>query len=196
MKAWTNSKQYLPDANINPPTADQYQAFISNAGPGGGITSNTELAMFLAEIMWESGGLIYKSELACKTNNCAGSYDNGKGAPGKYYYGRGYMQLTWEYNYADASKDLYGDDRLFQNPDQVATSEDAAWGVSYWFWKSRVKPKLNGTYNFGLATDAINGGLECRGADPTKAKKRYQIYVEILKVFEPSATPIEAGCYN
>ena len=196
IKAWTNGKQYLPDANISTPTADQYKAFIDNAASKGGITSKTELAMFLAEIMWESGGLIYKSELACSTNNCAGSYQDSTGLSGKYYYGRGYIQLTWGANYKAASLALFNDDRLLQNPEQVSTNEEYAWDVSFWFWKTNVKPTLNNSYNFGLATKAINGALECSGSGTDKAKKRYQIYVEILKVFEPSATPVESGCYN
>lgn len=196
INAWTQGKQYLPDGNIPTPTAAQYNAFIQNAGPMGGITSKTELAMFLSEIMWESGGLYYKSELACQTNNCSGQYVDAVGLPGKYYYGRGYIQLTWGANYKDASNDLFKDDRLLQNPDTVATNEDYAWGVSLWYWKSKVKPGLAGTFNFGLATKAINGALECSGSNTDKAKKRYQIYTAVLKVFEPSATPIEAGCYN
>ena len=196
IKAWTNGKQFLPDPNIPAPNTDQYNAFINNASSKGGITTKTELAMFLAEIMWESGGLYYKAELACKTNNCAGSYQDSTGIPGKYYYGRGYIQLTWGANYKAASTALYGDDRILQNPDQVATDENSAWGVSFWFWKTNVKPALKNTFNFGLATNAINGALECKGSATDKAKKRFQIYTAILKVFEPSATPIETGCYN
>lgn len=196
IKAWTNGKQYLPDPNISQPTADQYKAFINNAASKGGITTKTELAMFLAEIMWESGGLVYKSELACKDNNCSGSYQDSTGISGKYYYGRGYIQLTWGANYKAASLALFNDDRLLQNPDQVATTEEYAWDVSFWFWKTNVKPTLNNTFKFGLATKAINGALECSGSSTDKAKKRYQIYTEILKVFEPSATPVESGCYN
>jgi chitinase len=195
IKAWTNSKQYF-DANISTPTDAQYNAFINNAASKGGIESKTELAMFLAEIMWESGGLVYKAELACKDNNCAGSYQDSTGISGKYYYGRGYIQLTWGANYKAASTALFNDDRLLQNPEQVATNEDYAWDVSFWFWKVNVKPTLKGTNNFGLATKAINGALECSGGVNDKAQKRYKIYVEILKVFEPSATPIESGCYN
>lgn len=196
MAAWTNGKQYLPDPNIPAPTTDQYNAFINNASSKGGIASKTELAMFLAEIMWESGGLYYKSELACQQNNCAGSYQDSVGIPGKYYYGRGYIQLTWGANYKAASNALYNNDDLLNNPDQVATNEDYAWGVSFWYWKANVKPALNNTYDFGLATKAINGALECSGSGTDIAKKRYQIYTEVLKVFEPSATPIESGCYN
>ena len=194
LKAWTNGKQYIPDPNISSPTQAQYNAFIKNAGPAGGITSKAELAMFFAEIMFESGGLIYKAEIACKDTGCPGSYTDSTGIPGKYYYG--YIQLTWGSNYKAASMNLFQDDRLLQDPDQVATNEDYAWGVSFWFWKTIVKPALQGTLKFGLATNAINGALECRGTDPTKAKNRFKVYTEVLKVFDPASTPIEAGCYN
>ena len=49
-------------------------------------------------------------------------YQTPNDVPGQYYYGRGYMQLSWQYNYLAASKDLYGDDRLARNPDQVKSS--------------------------------------------------------------------------
>lgn len=197
--AWTNGKQHLPDANVSPPTDAQYQAFIGQAESAGGITTPMELAMFLAEIMWESGGLVYKSELACgasgATPNCPGSYQDATGLPGKYYFGRGYIQLSWGANYKAASQALFGDDRLLQDPDQVASNEDYAWAVSFWFWKANVKPALGDSDKFGLATKAINGALECGGYNE-KAHKRFLVYSEVLKVFDPSKTPTEAGCYN
>ena len=197
LAAWTAGKQYLPDSNIQQPTQAQYDAFIKEAGPAGGITSRMELAMFLAQIMWESGGLIYKSELACASNNCQGSYVDSVGLAGKYYYGRGYIQLTWGANYQKASLALYNDDRLLQNPDQVATDETVAWGVSFWYWKDMVKPSLGTSNHFGLSTKAINGSLECgSGPNTDRAKKRFQVYTEVLKVFDSSQTAVETGCYN
>ena len=47
------------------PTTEQYQNLVSQAGPKGGINSKQQLAMFLAEIMWESDGLRAKREYAC-----------------------------------------------------------------------------------------------------------------------------------
>lgn len=57
---------------------------------------------------------------------------------GKRYWGRGYIQLTWSYNYKAASLDLFNDDRLYTDPDQVATDDNIAWEVSFWFWKKNV----------------------------------------------------------
>lgn len=42
----------------------------------------------------------------------------GKAIDGKKYYGRGYVQLTWDYNYARATKEL-----MVQRPDLVADFE-------------------------------------------------------------------------
>lgn len=192
MSAW---KAAIPiiDPNAPTPTHDQFQAMVKNAGPNGGITSRQELAMFFAEIMHESGGLQYKKEL----NPPAGAY--GTGAPGKQYYGRGYIQLSWPDNYKKASAALFGEGNtsLYDDPDQVATNEDLAWGVSFYYWKAVVKPTIaSNPQAFGLATKAINGPLECNGGNTEIAKKRFKIYTAILKVWEPNMQPVETGCYN
>jgi hypothetical protein len=62
------------------PTTEQYQNLVTQAGPKGGINSKQQLAMFLAEIMWESDGLRAKREYACYPTlgpNC--QYNNGGG---------------------------------------------------------------------------------------------------------------------
>lgn len=44
------------------PSSEAYDAFNSHTDDGG-FSTKRELAMFLAEILWESGGLQYKSEI-------------------------------------------------------------------------------------------------------------------------------------
>jgi hypothetical protein len=39
------------------------------------------------------------------------------------------MQLTWDYNYKDASAYLYGDDRLLRNPDSVGEDPEVGWAT-------------------------------------------------------------------
>ncbi|KAJ2135976.1 hypothetical protein IW136_004076, partial [Coemansia sp. RSA 678] len=118
------------------PSDKQCTSFLAGM-PKGDISSAREAAMFLANILWESDGLRAKEEYDCKDlpDWCAQNYKTPEDAPGKTYWGRGYIQLTWHYNYEAASKGLFGDDRLVKTPDQVATDEDLAWGVSFWFWK-------------------------------------------------------------
>lgn len=53
------------------PSSGVYDAFNSYVNDGG-FSSKRELAMFLAEILWESGGLQFKSEM----NPPAGAYRN------------------------------------------------------------------------------------------------------------------------
>lgn len=37
----------------------------------------------------------------------------------KRYYGRGPLQLTWNYNYGQVSRAIFGDNRLLNDPDMV-----------------------------------------------------------------------------
>jgi len=176
------------------PTDGQYNAFINNYASAGGITSKLELAMFLTNIMWESGGLQYKSELACQNNNCAGSYRTSGDDPNLFYFGRGYIQLSWSYNYRAASQALYGDTRLVTNPGQVASDENVAWQTAFWFWKVNVRsdPRvLQG--QFGASINAINGGLECSPCQGN-CNNRIQIYSVVLKAFGITSAPNTSGC--
>ena len=83
------------------------------------------------------------------------------------YRGRGFIQLTGKSNYAQASKAIYGDDRLVQNPDLVNDPAVAA-EVSAWYMKkgkSAMAAKMGideknmsqGDANL-LATSQIAGG--------------------------------------
>ena len=98
-----------------------------------------EQAMFLAEVFHESGGLIKVEETACVGGNqCAKNYPSTIGVPGKSYHGRGFMQLTWDYNYRDASNGIGMDDQLLKEPERVSTDLNISGKTSVWFWKARV----------------------------------------------------------
>ncbi len=64
------------------------------------------------------------------------------------------------------------------------------------FWKANVGTVAVKNGMFGAATKAINGGIECSGGDSTTPKKRYAIYVNVLKAFGVNEAPQEGGCYN
>ena len=74
------------------PTDEQYRNLCAGAKPKGNLNTKQQLAMFLAQIAWESIGLVEKRELICIQSGCIGNY--GYGAPNQGYYGRGYMQLV------------------------------------------------------------------------------------------------------
>ncbi|KAJ2806608.1 hypothetical protein H4R20_001625 [Coemansia guatemalensis] len=180
------------------PSQEQCQSFLKGM-PNGEISSAREAAMFLSNIIWESDGLRAKEEYECKDKPdwCAQNYKTPEDVPGQTYWGRGYIQLSWHYNYEDASKGLYNDERLAKDASQVSKNEDVAWNVSFWYWKANVRSDSGvQAGNFGSSINKINGALECKGAAQDKAKKRYEIYKAVLKVFDPNETPKETGCYN
>lgn len=77
------------------PTSNQYYNVIRQAGPSGNVTTKTQLAMFLATILWESDGLRAVREYKCwptLSYNC--HYSTGIGSRGASYFGRGYIQLV------------------------------------------------------------------------------------------------------
>ena len=65
------------------------------------------------------------------------------------------------------------------------------------YWKANVAtvPAVK-SGQFGAATKAINGAIECSGDDSTIPKKRFEIYVATLTAFGVSEAPQEGGCYN
>ncbi|EDS42856.1 tartan [Culex quinquefasciatus] len=87
-------------------------------------TDRNEAAMFLAQVIHESGGFRYREEIGGQ----------------RQYYGRGYIQLTWDYNYRAASADLFGDDRLMRNLGVVSQTPQLSMAVSVWFWTKNVRP--------------------------------------------------------
>lgn len=174
--------------------------------------------MALAHFLHESDGLRAKREYRCISNGCPGDYRvPGCDAPGQNYFGRGYIQITWCYNYKAASRDLYNDDRLVYDPDKVAREESVAWETAFWFWK--VQLNIYTLYHFeslhfrfqinvhsrpgvsdgafGVTTKAINGALECDNyTGQSVARHRYEMYGKIRSAFGLSGPGKENGCYN
>ena len=63
-----------------------------------------------------------------------GKMGNTEPGDGWKYRGRGFIQLTGKDNYRSASKDIFGDDRLLQNPD-LANDPQIATQVTTWYMK-------------------------------------------------------------
>jgi len=129
-------------------------------------------------------------EQTCYPDICT-KYDSGASALGApadaHFYGRGMVQLSYPYNYANFSAAMFGDyTKLANTPDLVAQSADMVIGSGIWFVMTPQPPKpsmhdvLVGTYKpvkaaDGIATDSngsvtdkfaatvsiINGGIEC-----------------------------------
>ncbi|ETV85667.1 hypothetical protein H257_02278 [Aphanomyces astaci] len=159
-----------------------YPAF---ANTGNVDVDKREVAAFLGQIALESGYLQYVEEIN-KSTMCQASADY-PCAPGKQYFGRGPIQLSWNYNYKDfgiaAGKDLVA------NPDLVAQDPQLVWWSAYWFWNV---DKWNGNIHdvvgqpggFAYTTYIINGGLECgpNPANKESEKSRIANYIKFANL--------------
>lgn len=134
---------------------------------GSDIENKRELAAFLANIMHESHHLQAITEVDTRTHD---HYCNDtQGVPcakGKQYFGRGPIQLSWNFNYDLAGKALGLD--LLNDPDMVARVPAVAWKTALWYWmeipgsgpiSSHQAMKQN--KGFGETVRSINGALEC-----------------------------------
>ncbi|CAL5050248.1 unnamed protein product [Urochloa decumbens] len=210
-----------------------YDAFIAaaNAFPGFGTTGDIdtrkrEIAAFLAQTSHEttggwptapdgpySWGYCFKEEIngAAGPDYCQPS-TQWPCAAGKKYYGRGPMQLSWNYNYGQAGEALGLD--LLNNPDLVSTDTTISFDTAFWFWMTPQSPKpsshdvITGQWvptpgdiaagrlpGYGVITNIINGGLECgHGPDDRVADRIgfYKRYCDILGV--PYGDNLD--CYN
>ena len=76
--------------------------------------------------------------------------------PGKGYYGRGPIQLSWNYNYGPAGESI-GFDGL-NNPEAMANDVVVSFKTTFWFWMNNVHSVIG--QGFGATIRAING-KEC-----------------------------------
>jgi len=180
------------------PSQAQYDSYIAGLSHGL-ITTKQEAAMALTQFIHESDGLKAKREYRCENTGCPGDYETpGCDVAGQDYYGRGYIQLTWCFNYQPASQELFGSDILVQDPDMVARDEGTAWNTAFWFWKTNVhfQPGVQ-EGQFGASTRAINGVLECDSvAGQDIARLRFQMYLQVRGAFGLGGNADERGCYN
>lgn len=189
-----------------------------------------ELAAFLAHISKETTGgwqrpvgsgtigdhglwgLYFVHEVGYDSNS-SGAYSSPHNDfppnPNKSYYGRGPMQLSWNYNYGQLSKFLYNDASILLNqPEQLEQDGVLAFKSAIWFWMMPQWPKpschqimheiwepMPGEYTmpkmyqkgFAHTNNIINGGLECRQNSSASfidnvelRAELYQYYLEIL----------------
>lgn len=116
---------------------DVYPAFATT---GDTSTRKREASAFLANVAHETGQLVYVEEIA-KGEYCDNSPWFCPCAPGKRYFGRGPIQLSWNYNYCAASESIFGDREVLRtDPDRVAREPWLAWATALWFWSVRWQP--------------------------------------------------------
>jgi len=127
-----------------------------------GLTQQGKL-LVLAQLAHESGGFVFTKEIG---NGKGKKYGQPAGPYGKIYYGRGPIQITWDYNYKAISqkyfKELGIDADIYKYPELCETNLEIGCAASLcWFMmpgngKRAIKCANNGDV-VGLSK-AINGG--------------------------------------
>ncbi|MFC4699995.1 glycoside hydrolase family 19 protein [Glaciecola siphonariae] len=167
------------------------KTYPSFGGAGDLGTRKREVAAAMANFHHETGGLFYKEEIA------RGEYCSGTATPcgvcqtGKRYYGRGPIQLSWNFNYCAAGQALGLN--LWQNPDQVAQSATIAWQTALWFWMTQSGAGNVSAHDamvqgrgFGETIRTINGALECNGGNPAQVQSRINEYRRMIAILGDS----------
>ncbi|MEU5364143.1 glycoside hydrolase family 19 protein [Streptomyces sp. NPDC005925] len=167
-------------------------AYPGFANTGSDTTKKQEAAAFLANVSHETGGLVYVVEQnqANYPHYCDWSQPYGCPAGQAAYYGRGPIQLSWNFNYK-AAGDALGID-LLNNPWLVERDSAVAWKTGLWYWNTQTGPGTMTPHNamvngagFGQTIRSINGSLECDGKNPAQVQSRvdsYRRFAQILGV--------------
>ncbi|XP_057815631.2 endochitinase 4-like [Cryptomeria japonica] len=159
-----------------------YDSFInaSNAFNGFGTTGSSdvnkrEAAAFFANAAHETGGFCFIEEQNPTMMYCDPSNTQYPCTAGKSYYGRGPLQLSWNYNYGAAGKDLQFDG--LNNPEMVATDPSISFKTAVWFWmvNSQCHTAITSDQGFGGTIKAINS-MECGGGNATAVSSRVNYF--------------------
>ncbi|SMF04512.1 Uncharacterized protein containing chitin-binding domain type 3 [Cellulosimicrobium cellulans J34] len=169
---------------------DALSAYPGFATTGGTEVAKREAAAFLANVNHETGGLVYVKEIntANYPHYCDASQPYGCPAGQSAYYGKGPVQLSWNYNYK-AAGDALGID-LLNNPYLVEQDSAVAWKTGLWFWNTQSGAGTMSGHQaivsgagFGESIRSINGSIECNGGNPAQVQSRvtaFQHFAQIL----------------
>lgn len=175
------------------------RSFPGFAAAGSAELRRQEMAAFLANIAHESDSLQAVREYNRANYDHYCSVERGQRcAPGQQYYGRGPIQLSWNYQYLAAGQAL-GED-LWADPDRVAREPKLAWQTAIWYWMSQPGPATIPAHQamvagagFGASIRAINGALECdKPADSPAAQqiaRRIDFYRRAAALFKVPPGP-------
>lgn len=207
-----NGKNVLSREHLISAVKDnRYGDFLGSSST---VTNIQELAAFLANASHETtgaaegkfdGGLCFAVERGCPgaakcSNYCRSPDAWGPKCPDGYY-GRGALQISWPMNYAEVSKDIFGDADILLNDPNKLLGDDTAWKASLVFWlkhiggfgdtsQTTIKDQAtchnaitSNTVDFGKTIEIINGDIECNSLDVPEAINRIDYYKTYVKAF-------------
>lgn len=124
-----------------------------------GVNSPARMQAFLAQAAHETAGFKTLTEYATG-DAYEGRKDLGNTQPGdgRRFKGRGIFQITGRSNYKTASRHLFGDDRLLDNPELLTDPTNAVRSALY-YWQYKGLSDLADKGDFKAITKRINGGL-------------------------------------
>jgi len=96
------------------------------------------------------------------------------------YYGRGYVQLTWDYNYKSLSEKLKMGEDLYIYPDKVLDEKIAYQVMSYGMRHGSFTSRSLNKYISGGQCDYINARKIINGTDRAQKIADYAVTIEIL----------------
>ena len=155
------------------------------AGTGSADQQKREVAAFLANVARETGELVYIEQIA-KDVYCSSSAKCPCEA-GKQYYGRGPIQISWNYNYCSAGAALGYD--LRAQPELVSQNATVAWATGLWFWMTQrgagsftPHEAITADHGFGETIRSINGDVECNGGSAEGVNSRVNFYQKFCQM--------------
>ncbi|WP_435300392.1 chitinase [Timonella sp. A28] len=159
------------------------------ARSGGDEIARREAAAFLANVSHETLQLKHVTEINTSLYHhyCDPSQPYGCPAGQSAYYGRGPIQLSWNFNYK-AAGDALGFD-LLNHPELVEQDPMIAWATGLWYWNTQVGPgtytchdAIVGDQGFRETIRTINGPLECEGGNPRQVASRIRLFTEYAEI--------------
>ncbi|WCJ41264.1 Chitinase family protein [Euphorbia peplus] len=172
---------YTRDAFLN--ALNSYDQF---GKMGSADDSKREIAAFFAHVTHETGHFCHIEETdGASQDYCDTRYPC---EPGKLYFGRGPLQLTWNYNYIAAGQAITFDG--LKTPETVASDAVLSFKTALWFWMTYVRPVVS--QGFGATIRAINS-IECNNGRPDAVQSRIAFYNNYCNRF--GVAPLEnVGC--
>ena len=166
--------------------ANSFAGFVTS---GDETIKKREAAAFLANVYHESDQLraVREYNTANYSHYCDWSQPYGCPAGQSAYYGKGPMQLSWNFNYK-AAGDYIGVN-LLNNPELVATDAAISWKTAVWYWMTQNGPGWTTPHNaivnsngFGETIRSINGAIECNGGNPTQVQARVDAFLRFAQI--------------
>ena len=190
---------------------------LSNLGGELGQTRYDAGYYFQQEPACAVGGADYGQDICsyCDASHadygeaCAWLYADDSAKVDDFYYGRGPLQLQWNYHYGAFAEDYYSSaDLLLYDPNKLVTDSEAAFASALWRWMTPMDGKpsphqvmtdqyeeqanFNRYPSFGMTINVLNGEEECGTAyDEDSNRNRIGHFITILKSFNDTFREIE-----